>query len=148
MTLTTADQTYIQNTIVQAIEQLVLPRFDAIDRDIVSMKADIAQLKADVQELKEDVRVLKLDVQELKDDVRILKDDMRVAKAQLTDMNGRLQALEADVKELYFMQKKKQNAALTDKKFAKLPLEAKIHIIDHEVVEMAKTAGIKLQRPY
>ncbi|MFZ2126266.1 MAG: hypothetical protein WAV04_02025 [Candidatus Microsaccharimonas sp.] len=119
MTLTTADQTYIQSTIVRAIEQLVVPRFDAIDRDILVMKEDIYNLKL----------------------------GMREVNMQLDDIDGRLEALEADVKELYFIQTKQQNVTLTDKKFAKLPLETKIQVIDREVVAMAKKAGIRLQRP-
>lgn len=129
MTLTADDRTYItetvRDTVIDALEQIVLPRFDEQDKEIQSVKADVAVLK---------------------EDVRILKDDMRDVKLNLEELNGRVTALEADIKELYLIQVKHAQQTPSEKKFAKLSLEKKLLKINTELLITAREAGITLPR--
>ncbi|MFZ2544703.1 MAG: hypothetical protein WAW80_01880 [Candidatus Saccharimonadales bacterium] len=146
MTLDKNDINVMRDTIVDAIEQLVLPRFDENDKRFDALERDVADLKADVSELKTDVSGLKADVSELKTDVNILKDDMRDVKSTLSRLEGRIEALEADTKEIYYMLADLQKATGLDRKFAKLSLEQKLFQLNIELLSTAKEAGIVLPR--
>ncbi len=143
MTLTQDDKVWIKGAItegvVDALNEIVLPRFDEHDKRFDEHDRRFDALEADVRVLKEDVRVLK-------DDVRILKDDMTQVKFTLDRLDGRVEALENDIKELYFMQTGRENISLTDPTFAKLPLEKKLLVFNTELLGMAKQAGITLPR--
>lgn len=60
-------------------------------------KKDIASIKVDVSELKADVAELKKDVAELKTDVCELKVEMNIVKDRLSNIEGKLTYLIADV---------------------------------------------------
>lgn len=132
MALEDTDKTWIRDTIIEALETVVLPRFDEHDRRFDVLEADVA--------------VLKDDVQELKDDVRTLKDDMRQVKSSLTTLEGKVEALEADIKEIYLMQARLERANATDKKFIKLSFEEKLLKLNRDLLATAKEAGITLPR--
>ena len=153
MALDDNDKSWIKDTIIEALETVVLPRFDEHDKrfdvleaDVAELKDDVRVLKDDVRVLKDDVRVLKDDVRVLKDDVRVLKDDMRQVKTSLESLEGRVQALEADIKEIYLMQSQMEHASIGDKKFAKLTLEQKLLKLNSALLATAKDAGITLPR--
>lgn len=139
MALTKDDRQYIQDTIITALEQVVLPRFDEHDKRFDAIEVRLDRIENDIRVLKEDVRILQ-------EDVRVLKDDMREVKSSLSMLNGRVEALENDVKELYKLQNGHDNLTLVDKKFAKLPIEEKILVFNAELLKMAKQAGITLPR--
>ena len=63
-----------------------------------------------------------------------------------TSLNGRVEALENDIKDIYIMQTGRKNVALNDKKFTSLPLEEKILIFNTELLKVAKQAGVSLPR--
>ena len=136
MSLTQDDLRQIQeinrSTIIEAIDELVSPRFDALEEDVAVLKTDVAELKTDVAELKTDVR--------------ILKDEMRGVKISLQSLEGKVAALEADVRELYVLQAQMAAASITDKKFSKLSLEKKILKLNAELLSAAHEAGITLPR--
>ena len=132
MALTSDDKNYIKDTIIEALEAVVLPRFDEHDARFNRLEGDVAELKSDVAVLKADVAVLKTDVAEL-------KSDMREVKHSLASLEGRVAALEADVKEIYAM-------LAPDKKFEKLMIEKKLLRINGELLLAAKEAGITLPR--
>ena len=123
MTLTTDDKTWIKSAItegiVDALNEIVIPRFDEHDKRFDEHDKRFDALEADVVELK-------TDVSGLKSDVRSLQSDMREVKSILHSLDDRVQLLEVDVKEIYHMiaDLQKQNATTTG--FAKLPLEKKI----------------------
>lgn len=139
MALDDNDKSWIKDTIIEALETVVLPRFDEHDRRFDTLESDVA-------ELKDDVAVLKDDVQVLKEDVSILKSDMRHVKASLENLEGRVKALEADIKEIYLMQSQMEHASIGDKKFAKLTLEQKLLKLNSALLATAKDAGITLPR--
>ena len=151
MTLTTDDKTWIKSAItegiVDALNEIVIPRFGEHDKRFDEHDKRFDALEADVAELKTDVVELKTDVSGLKSDVRSLQSDMREAKSILHSLDDRVQLLEVDVKEIYHMiaDLQKQKAATTG--FAKLPLEKKILKAYADIVAMAKEAGVSLPRP-
>ena len=143
MTLTKDDKIWIKDAItdgvVGALNDIVIPRFEENDKRFDALESDVAELKADVSELK-------ADVSELKDDVSSLKSDMRDVKATLHSLDDRVQLLESDVKEIYYMIADLQKHNTTVKGFAKLPLDEKILKAYSDILMMAKEAGITLPR--
>ena len=92
-----------------------------------------------------DERFDKMDVRfdGLQSDVRILQSDMREVKQSLASLDGRVQALEADTKEIYLMLAKRDSG---DPKFSKLSLEKKLLQLNANLLATAKEAGIVLPR--
>ena len=144
MTLTTDDKTWIKSAItegiVDALNEIVIPRFDEHDKRFDEHDKRFDALEADVAELK-------TDVSGLKSDVRTLQSDMREVKATLHSLDDRVQLLEADVKEIYHMIADLQKQKATTTGFAKLPLEKKLLKAYADIVAMAKEAGVSLPRP-
>ena len=151
MTLTTDDKKWIKDAItegvVDALNEIVIPRFDEHDRRFDEHDRRFDAIEADVAELKTDVAELKTDVAELKVDVSELKNDMRSVKSTLISLDDRIQLLEADVKSIYYMIADLQKQDKTSASFAKLPLEKKILKTYADVLAMAKEAGVSLPRP-
>lgn len=153
MSLTEEDLTQVRDIVIEAIQAVVVPRFDELKTDIAGIKGDIrvlkedvAALKEDVAALKEDVRILKSEMREVKEDVRILKSDMREVKDSLSRLEGRLDALEADVKELYKMIAAAGRQGSGDKKLARLSIEQKVLKMYEDFQLLAKEAGVTLPR--
>ena len=144
MTLTTDDKTWIKSAItegiVDALNEIVIPRFDEHDKRFDEHEKRFDALEADVVELK-------TDVSGLKSDVRSLQSDMREVKSILHSLDDRVQLLEVDVKEIYHMIADLQKQNTTTAGFAKLPLEKKILKAYADIVAMAKEAGVSLPRP-
>ena len=117
-------------SIVEAIDTMISPRFDSLENDVAILKSDVAILKSDVAILKSDVSTLKT--------------EMREVKQTLHTMDGRMEALENDVKELYGMVADLQRAKKENQKFNKLPLEKKILQTHADLLLVAKEAGVVL----
>jgi chromosome segregation ATPase len=129
MSLTNEDLSQVRDVMVEAIQAVVVPRFDALATDIAEIKADVAVLKEDVAVLKEDAAVLKHEIREVKD--------------SLGRLDGRIEALEADIKELYAMVKQ-QKPTYEDKQFDKLSVEQKILQTYANLKTIAIEAGVTL----
>lgn len=134
MTLTKDDKSWIRDTIIDALEEVVLPRFDEHDRRFDERDKRFDALERDIAEIKADVANLHADV-------RALRDDMRDVKQRLGNLEGQVQALEADVRALYAMIDE-----TSDKKFSKLSLEKKLLKLHSDLLATAKAAGITLPR--
>ncbi len=151
MTLTTDDKTWIKSAItegiVDALNEIVIPRFDEHDKRFDEHDKRFDEHDKRFDALEADVVELKIDVSGLKSDVRSLQSDMREVKSILHSLDDRVQLLEVDVKEIYHMiaDLQKQNAVTAG--FAKLPLEKKILKAYADIVAMAKEAGVSLPRP-
>lgn len=122
MSLTKQDLKDIRNVVLEALEVAVIPRLDALEAEVAALKSEVASFKAETSR--------RLDALE----------------AQMKNTNGRLTALENDVKELYHMIDKKPSFGFGSKEYQKLPSEDKIHILDHEVGALAKDMGVTLRR--
>lgn len=147
MSLTDEDLTQVRgivvDTVTNAIQELILPRFDEHDKRFDVLEADMAEVKKDVRVLKQDVTELKEDVRVLKEDVRVLKSDMREVKDQLSSLDGRVEAMEADIKELYAMVAA-QKPAYANSKLAKLSVEQRVLQMYEDVKLLAREAGVTL----
>lgn len=61
-------------------------------------------------------------------------------------IQGEIEALRNDIKEIYDMISDLQHTSITDKSFEKLPLEKKILTLNAELLIAAKQLGIELPR--
>ncbi len=81
----------------------------------------------------------------------LTQDDLQQIKSIVENavepIYGKLEALEGDIKELYFMIADLQRSSITDKDFKKLTLEKKLLTLNAELLNAAKEAGITLPRP-
>ena len=164
MALTNDDKQWIKEAIVEgvngALETIVLPRFDAVEADILELKRDVSGLKEDVSWLKEDVSSLKSDMREVKSrldsvesDIREVKDrlngvesEMREVKNRLGRVEGELQALTNDIEEIYDVIYSKPNKTLMSASFSKMSSKEKLLVINEELLKIAKDTGVVLPR--
>ena len=150
MALTNDDKQWIKGAIadgvVEALEAVVLPRFDEHDKRFDRIEARLDSVEEDVSGLKEDVSGLKEDVSGLKDDVSSLKSEMREVKDRLGRVEGELQALTNDIKEIYDVIYGKPNKSFMSASFAKMSSKEKLLVINEELLKMAKDAGVVLPR--
>ena len=130
MALSKEDMQQIREVIIEGVEAVTGPRFDALE-------SDVAELKSDVVELKSDVIGLKTDMAEVMGSVRVLNMSM-------DELSGRVEALENDIKEIYIMLA--NQTQITDKKITKFSLEEKLLKLNAELISTAKQAGIVLPR--
>ena len=178
MALTDNDKQWIKGAIVEgingALETVVTPRFDALEKDVSGLKQDVSGLKQDVSGLKkdvsglkkdvsglkQDVSGLKQDVSGLKQDVSSLKEEMREvknrlsgvehevyeAKERLDRVEGELQALTNDIKEIYDVIYGKPSRSFMSASFAKMSPKERLLVINEELLKMAKATGVVLPR--
>ena len=89
----------------------------------------------------DDIKIIRTVIRE---EVReIVKDE--VAKSTEI-LSGKIEALEDDIKELYFMVDRLEKGFVTDPKFKKLPEEEQILRVNAWLVEFAKRKGVALPR--
>ena len=136
MALTNDDKQWIKGAIadgvVEALESVVLPRFDEHDRRFDRVEARLGSVEEDVSGLKEDVSSLKSEMREVKD--------------RLGRVEGELQALTNDIKEIYDVIYGKPNKSFMSASFAKMSSKEKLLLINEELLKMAKDAGVVLPR--
>ena len=90
----------------------------------------------------------KEDFQEIR---TIVRDEVRSAistemNPKLEKIEGELEALRNDIKELYDMISDLQGSSITDDDFKKLSLEEKLLTLNAELLATAKQAGVILPR--
>lgn len=157
MALTNDDKQWIKEAIVEgvngALETIVLPRFDAVEADILELKRDVSGLKEDVSSLKSDMREVKSRLDSVESDIREVKDrlngvesDMREVKDRLGRVEGELQALTNDIEEIYDVIYSKPNKTLMSASFAKMSSKEKLLVINEELLKIAKDTGVVLPR--
>ena len=157
MALTDNDKQWIKGAIVEgingALETVVTPRFDALEKDVSGLKQDVSGLKQDVSGLKQDVSGLKQDVSSLKDEMREVKNrlsgvehEVYEAKERLDRVKGELQALTNDIKEIYDVIYGKPSRSFMSASFAKMSPKERLLVINEELLKMAKATGVVLPR--
>ncbi len=157
MALTNDDKQWIKEAIVEgvngALETIVLPRFDAVEADILELKRDVSGLKEDVSSLKSDMREVKSRLDSVESDIREVKDrlngvesEMREVKDRLGRVEGELQALTNDIEEIYDVIYSKPNKTLMSASFAKMSSKEKLLVINEELLKIAKDTGVVLPR--
>lgn len=124
MSLTKQDLTEVKeivvSSIVEAIDTMISPRFDSLEEDVAVLKKDVSDLKS----------------------------DMVGVKQSLNNLDGRVEAIENDIKELYEMVADLQKAKQENHNFDKLSLEKKVLQTHAEILLVAKEAGIILPNNY
>ena len=144
MALTNDDKQWIKGAIadgvVEALETVVLPRFDEHDKRFDRL----GSVEKRLESLESDVCVLKQDVSALKQDVSALRQDMHGVKDRLDTLEWQVEALTNDIKEIYAVIYKKPNRALVSKNFEKLSTEDKITIMHEELLKIAKHENVTL----
>lgn len=157
MALTDNDKQWIKGAIVEgingALETVVTPRFDTLEKDVSGLKQDVSGLKQDVSGLKKDVSELKQDVSSLKDEMREVKNrlsgvehEVYEAKERLDRVEGELQALTNDIKEIYDVIYGKPSRSFMSASFAKMSPKERLLVINEELLKMAKATGVVLPR--
>lgn len=122
MSLTKDDLTQIRFVINDAFETLAIPRFEAIE-----------------SKLDEHSAILNEHASLLKDH----SNQLRGLHEKVDNIEGRLKAIEADIKELYHLVGQTSSTA-SAKKFAKLNTEQKMLSMYNDFQALAKQLGIKL----
>ena len=129
MALTNDDKQWIKGAIadgvVEALESVVLPRFDEHGERLNRIEARLGSVEEDVSSL---------------------KSEMREVKDRLGRVEGELQALTNDIKEIYDVIYGKPNKSFMSASFAKMSSKEKLLIINEELLKMAKDAGVVLPR--
>ena len=115
----------IADGVVEALETVVLPRFDEHDKRFDRIEARLGLVEEDVSSL---------------------KSEMREVKDRLGRVEGELQALTNDIKEIYDVIYGKPNKSFMSASFAKMSSKEKLLLINEELLKMAKDAGIVLPR--
>lgn len=157
MALTNDDKQWIKGAIadgvVEALEAVVLPRFDEHDKRfdriearLDSVEEDVSGLKEDVSGLKDDVSSLKSEMCEVKSRLNGVESEMHEVKDRLGRVEGELQALTNDIKEIYDVIYGKPNKSFMSASFAKMSSKEKLLVINEELLKMAKDAGVVLPR--
>ena len=129
MALTNDDKQWIKGAIadgvVEALETVVLPRFDEHDKRFDRIEARLGLVAEDVSSL---------------------KSENREVKDRLGRVEGELQALTNDIKEIYDVIYGKPNKSFMSASFAKMSSKEKLLLINEELLKMAKDAGVVLPR--
>ena len=78
----------------------------------------------------------------------LTNDDKQWIKSAIADgvVEGRLQALTNDIKEIYDVIYGKPNKSFMSASFAKMSSKEKLLVINEELLKMAKDAGVVLPR--
>ena len=143
MALTNDDKQWIKGAIadgvVEALEAVVLPRFDEHDRRFDRVEARLGSVK-------EDVSSLKSEMYEVKSQLNGVEHDLYGVKERLGRVEGELQALTNDIKEIYDVIYGKPNKSFMSASFAKMSSKEKLLLINEELLKMAKDAGVVLPR--
>ena len=141
MALTNDDKQWIKGAIadgvVEALETVVLPRFDEHDKRFDRIEARLGSVEKRLESLESDVCVLK-------QDVSALKQDMHGVKDRLDTLEWQVEVLTNDIKEVYAVIYKKPNRTLVSKNFEKLSTEDKITIMHEELLKIAKHENVTL----
>lgn len=141
MALTNDDKQWIKGAIadgvVEALETVVLPRFDEHDKRFDRIEARLGLVEKRLESLESDVCILK-------QDVSALKQDMHGVKDRLDTLEWQVEALTNDIKEIYAVIYKKPNRTLVSKNFEKLSTEDKITIMHEELLKIAKHENVTL----
>lgn len=150
MALTDNDKQWIKGAIVEgingALETVVTSRFDALEKDVSGLKQDVSGLKQDVSGLKQDVSSLKDEMREVKNRLSGVEHEVYEAKKRLDRVEGELQALTNDIKEIYDVIYGKPSRSFMSASFAKMSPKERLLVINEELLKMAKATGVVLPR--
>ncbi len=144
MAFTTEEKQELLAIIIEGVETVTGPRLDALEADVAELKSDVAELKTDVSELKTDVSELKADMRSVKSELSDIKRRLTSLESSFGNFDGRLQALENDVKDIYEMLAAKPVSSFGNRAYAKLTNQQKLLELHKEVRHLASLEGVTL----
>lgn len=125
MTLTKTDLQQIRDIVIEGFEVMAVPRFDALEEKISRMDRRL---------------------EEVGEDVAYLKSEVNILKKRFDELDGRVTALENDVKEIYKLLTQTETLTEEERRLQNLTLEKKILLTHKSCLHLAKEAGITLPR--
>ena len=144
MSFTAEEKQTLLALIIEGVETVTGPRFDALESDVAVLKSDVAVLKSDVAVLKSDVAVLKSDMAEVKSQLRELSHRISTLESSVEGIDGRLQAVENDVKDIYTLLAAKPVSSFDSRAYSKLSNDQKLLELHKEVRYLASREGVAL----
>ena len=144
MSFTAEEKQTLLALIIEGVETVTGPRFDALESDVAVLKSDVAVLKSDVAVLKSDVAVLKSDMAEVKSQLRELSHRISTLESSVEGIDGRLQAVENDVKDIYALLAAKPVSSFGGRAYNKLSNDQKLLELHKEVRYLASREGVAL----
>ena len=141
MTLTTDDKQWIKTAItegvVEALDTIVLPRFDEIDRRFERVDERLDTLETEVSKI--NIRLTDIESR-----LYAVEAQLRQVNERLDVVEGEIQALTNDIKEIYNTMYGTNSPLFFTKRFAALSHEEKLMVFHKELHDIAKAAGVKL----
>ena len=143
MALDTKDLELIRDVIVDGVDAVTGPRFDAIEKrlDEHDKRFDVIEGHLDEHDKRFDTYGRRLESLE-----REMRENFAEVRSLLERLEGKVAALEADVKDIFAMLSRMQNSTGGNRSFQKLNLEDKLLKLNAELLAAAKQAGITLPR--
>lgn len=143
MALTADDKQWIKGAItdgiVDALNEIVLPRFAEHDRRFDAMGAQLDSIETRLDRMESDIS-------QIKSRLGVLESDMKDVKEQLGTHDWQIEAMASDIKELYNAIFKEPSPILVSKAFEKLSDKDKLSVMNQQILKMAKKLNIELQR--
>lgn len=152
MSLTASDKEDIRLLFMEGLEELVLPRFDGLENRMDKLEGRMDGLEVRMDRLEGrmnaiDDRMDGIEVQVKKQGEHTISLEAEMHRGftevnqRLESIDGRLEAVENDVKDMYKMLAELQRGG---KELSALPLEKKIRFAHAQILAIAKEAGITL----
>jgi hypothetical protein len=159
MSLTKQDLVEIRNVVLDALDVAVNPRLESIEKTLDEHTVTLAEHTAT---LAEHTAILNQHSTTLAKHTAILNQHSAVLNSQggtlanhgvrlghieqkVDNVDGRLTAIEADVKELYGLYNRlNKRGMISDPRFSKLPHDQKLRTIQGEVLIMARALHVNL----
>ena len=129
MAIDAKDLESIRAIVIDGVEAVTGPRFDAIEKRLDEHDRHFVTLEKRTDSLEREMHKGFADV-----------------TSQLDRLEGRVAALENDIKDIYAMLSRLQHLAGSNRSFQQLSLENKLLKLNTELLATAKQAGITLPR--
>lgn len=148
MSLTKQDlsqiRTIVVDTVNDAIETLISPRFDSLERRMDGLEKRMDALEERMSGLEGRMDGLEGRMDGLEIQQRETNKRLTSLEQQVNNVDGRLKAVENDIKELYLLVTKQDHPYIGAKAYLALTDSKKIQILHGAVTSLAKHVGIKL----
>lgn len=138
MSLTTADITTIRDIVIDAIDRLVVPRFDDIDKRFVAFETRLDNFETRFDTLENRFDNLEMRFFELQQDVLSMNIRLKNIETMVQDLQGRVEGMENDIKKIYGILKLIPTQDFADRKYNKLSPVKKLAVLKVELDKLSK----------
>jgi predicted nuclease with TOPRIM domain len=131
MSLTKQDLTDIRTVVLDALEAVVEPRFDALEGRMDNVEGGLDKVEGGLQGLEREQATTNQRLSSL--------------EQKVDNLDGRLEALENDIKALYEMTPPSaRQTHVASPSYKKLSQQDKLVVLNQELLALAKAAGVSL----